>query len=238
VGPVRDGRLQPRIDRVADEIRDAVRRGRYVPGQRLVEADLTAELGVSRPSLREALRRLAGEGLITIQPYQGATVRRWSHREIDEIFDVRELLEPEAARLATVNVERYRARFEASRRVIAECAARPPNPLDYDEENSRLHDLILEASGNRLLVSIIDSLHIGAVRHQAGHLWTVQAIQRSAEQHLAVIDRILATDSRGAEQAMRRHVRSTRRDLLAVLERQTTPFGGSAAPGYRVADEG
>jgi DNA-binding GntR family transcriptional regulator len=230
VGPTQDGRLQPRIERVADEIRNGVRRGRYVPGQRLVEVDLTAELGISRPSLREALRRLAGEGLITLQPYQGATVRKWSRREIDEMFDMRELLEPEAARLATLNVDQYRPRFEASRRVIAEFATQPPNPLDYDEENTRLHDLIVEASGNALLVTIIDSLHIGAVRHQAGHLWTSQAVKRSAEQHLEVIDRILAADSPGAQKAMKRHVRSTRRDLLETLERHRVASSGISTP--------
>lgn len=216
----------PRVDRVAEQLRDGIRGGRYVPGQRLVEVDLTGELAVSRQSLREALRRLAGEGLVTIQPYQGATVRKWSRREIDEIFALRELLEGEAARLAATRIDDddIRPRFEASLSVFTEFTTREPEPLRYDEENTRLHHLIVDASGNRQLRTTLETLHIQAIRHEAGRLWPSRAIQRSITQHITVIERILAGDATGAERAMKRHVSSFRQELLDTLAPESPPL--------------
>ena len=83
-----------------EAITDGVKDGRYAPGQRLVEADLTAELGVSRGPLREALGRLAAEGVLELEPYRGAVVRRLTREDVEDLFSVREVLEGEAARLA------------------------------------------------------------------------------------------------------------------------------------------
>ncbi|MFD2857263.1 GntR family transcriptional regulator [Seohaeicola zhoushanensis] len=85
---------------VVQALRTAIHGGRYVPGQRLVEADLTSELGVSRSLLREAFRILSAEGLIETVPNRGALVKRLSRREAMELFEIRMELEALSARLA------------------------------------------------------------------------------------------------------------------------------------------
>src|SRR5262245_19538079 len=88
------------VDRVHAAIRTAIVDGRYVLGQRLIEADLSEEYAVGRSSIREALRRLSGEGLVEIVRNKGAIVRRFTRPEITDFYCVRGELEALAARLA------------------------------------------------------------------------------------------------------------------------------------------
>jgi len=89
--------------RAVTALREGIRAGRYVPGQRLVEADLAAEIGVGRNSLREAFSRLASEGLVLIEPHRGASIRRRTRAEVAQLYDLSEDLEgrPLAARQST-----------------------------------------------------------------------------------------------------------------------------------------
>jgi DNA-binding GntR family transcriptional regulator len=108
------------VDRVVEGLRAGILGGRYVPGQHLIEADLTRDFNVSRGPLREAFRRLSAEGLLQIVPNRGALVRQLSYREIVEIFQIRSGLEPLAARLAALAIDQgdNRRRFKAAIREI------------------------------------------------------------------------------------------------------------------------
>src|SRR5689334_23696044 len=77
------------VSTVVEWIRDRIRRGRLVPGQRLVEADIIRELSASRSRVREALQRLSTEGLVTIEEFRGASVKQFSRDEIRQIYRAR-----------------------------------------------------------------------------------------------------------------------------------------------------
>ena len=87
-------------EQVAETLLDGIKGGRFVPGQRLIEADLTAELGVSRGPVREALKHLAAEGLIHLIPHRGAYIRKLTRRQAIDILVIQETLTALAARLA------------------------------------------------------------------------------------------------------------------------------------------
>jgi DNA-binding GntR family transcriptional regulator len=155
------------VDQVVEAIVERVRLGRYVPGQRLIEADLTADLGVSRGPLREALSRLASQGLLDISPHRGAVVRRLTRTDVTELFAMRELLEGEAARLAArnVNVDDARSTF----RLLARSMRSYRTAKDwksYVDTNTALHDAIVAASGNSLLQQMVEQLSTQAFRVQ------------------------------------------------------------------------
>lgn len=204
------------VEQVVREIREAVRVGRLVPGQRLVEADLTQELGVSRGPLREALSRLAAEGLVEIEPYKGATVRRMTREDVIDLFRVREALEGQAARLAAEKIDdgENRKRMTEARHEI-EIAGALEDPWQYMEENISFHDLIIELSGNQLLASLSEQLQTNAFRLRH-HAW-VRGASRDASVggHKAVADAILAGEPDEAESAMRAHVGDALAELLA-----------------------
>jgi len=207
---------QTAVDAVIEAITDGVKDGRYAPGQRLVEADLTSELGVSRGPLREALGRLAAEGVLEIEPYRGAVVRRLTRDDLEDLFSVREVLEGEAARLAAQHVEErdHRARIEDAMRTAEELRTRG-DIATYIDANSRFHELIVEMSGSRLLARLVPSLHVHAFRLLFRQmLMNKAAMEQSIDEHQAVADAILAGDGKLAEKAMRRHVRRSGEQAL------------------------
>ncbi|HEX6312852.1 MAG TPA: GntR family transcriptional regulator, partial [Acidimicrobiia bacterium] len=149
------------VQAVVDAIVEGIKGGRYAPGQRLVEADLTADLGVSRGPLREALGRLAAEGVLEIEPYRGAVVRRLSRSDVVDLFRIRELLEGEAARLAATRIDDADHRVRLEQAIAAVDAYREPGEsIAYMDENSRFHELIVELGGNKLLSRLIGQLQV------------------------------------------------------------------------------
>lgn len=196
---------------------DAIQKGRFVPGQRLVEADLTAELGVSRSLLREAFRRLAAEGLIEIVPNRGALVRRLSMTEAMELFDIRLELEALAARLAARNVADpcVRERFE---RQIAQIWGAAPrfSTSDYIAENQRFHGAVFEAAGNRQLVKLNRQLQLSLIMAQISTALTAEIIMQSLSEHRSIAGAILGRNEEAADKAIRAHLERARDFVRAM----------------------
>jgi DNA-binding GntR family transcriptional regulator len=191
---------------VADELRARIREGLLVPGQRLVEIDLTRELGISRGPLREALSRLAIEGLVVIEPYRGAMVRKLSPDDLRDLYEVREVLEGRAAALAARRIADgdHGARLRAA---LAENASFDDrgDVAAYLDFNERFHQLLAEISGNALLLQLVDQLRTQTFRLQFRKM-TPQARRAAVAEHDAVGSAVLAGDEVAADTAMRDHV--------------------------------
>ena len=192
---------------VADYLSAAIMSGRFVPGQRLVEAELTANLGVSRGPVREALRRLSAEGLIEIVPNRGAVVRRLSMVEALELFEIRMELEALAARRAADNMvdSHVRAAFDTAIAPIWSVSTRH-STTDYLQENQRFHAAIMEASGNSQLVKLHQQLHLSLILAQISSSLSSHIISASLNEHRLIASAIRARDAAGADQAIREHL--------------------------------
>lgn len=197
------------VDQVVAAITTRIREGSLVAGQRLIESDLTSELSVSRGPLREALARLAAAGLVELEPYRGAVVRRLTPEEIGQLFDVREALEGMAARLAADAVAKGgdTGGLRAALDEMAGFRADPPAARAYVDATARFHDAIFRLSGNTLLQAHLGQLETHAYRLQFHQMFEAENRVRSIEDHEEVGHAILAGDAAGAEAAMRRHVR-------------------------------
>lgn len=193
--------------RIAEHLDTCIRRGRFAPGQRLIENDLTVEFGASRGPVREALKQLAAEGLVEIVPNRGAVVRRLTRREACELFEIRTELEAMAARAAAGHMADrcVRDRFEADIAPIREDAPRH-STQDYIGENSLFHAAVLAASGNRQLVVLNEKLQLSLIMAQIGSAFTSGIIAASLAEHRAIADAILDGDARAADTAMRDHL--------------------------------
>ena len=208
------------VDAIVDTIKDGIRLGQFVPGQRLIEQDFLSTRGFSRGPLREALRRLEAEGVVMLEKNRGAMVRRYSRADIASVYEVRELLEPEAARLAAARVPDDAAlceRFDGSRfrmrRALKETVE------EYSRENTRFHVLVAEASGNPWLARIIETLQLPVDRLAVFHFVSTGATRNSIGEHENIIDAVLAADAPRAEKAMRVHLRSSRKMVLGLPDR-------------------
>ena len=189
---------------IVERLREHILAGRLAPGSRLVECELTARFSVSRGPVREALRRLAAEGLIEHLPHRGALVRRLSARAIRELFQIRAEMESLAARLAAESDDaEARARFaEAIRPIFDDRRRRAP---DYLAENAAFHDATMALAGNLQLRELATRLHL-LIMAQVGDILTPEALDASVREHRAIANSILARDPAAAAAHMRAHL--------------------------------
>jgi DNA-binding GntR family transcriptional regulator len=156
---VREPRLYTTsADYVYQELRHRIITKQLKPGQRLPEVNIAVQMGVSRTPVREALRRLASEGLVLVIPNSGARLASPNRREIEDAYVVREQLESLAVRLAVGRLsDRHLRRLEET--VIAEERAFEEKNLElYLEVNESFHRIIAEASGNRVLADYVENI--------------------------------------------------------------------------------
>lgn len=204
------------VEQVVQHIRNGVRLGRYAPGQRLTEVDMTRELEVSRGPLREAMARLAAEGVVEIEPYRGAIVRRLTEVDLRELYDVREAIEGQAAALAA---RRVAAGVDAAALKDEHRWQAAMNAADigtYMDENIAFHDAVVRLSGNRLLISLTEQLHTNTFRMQVLNLIPLASRDASVREHAEVARAILAGQDEEAERAMRHHVRESCQLVVAA----------------------
>ena len=203
-GAQRDGGELP----VVAAIREAIVRGDFVPNQRLVEADLSAQFEASRASVRSALLELTNEGLVERVQNRGARVRAVSLEEAVEISEVRMVLEglcaAKAAELATEDDRRELRKIGARMRD----AVATGDVFGYSDLNRRLHALILTISGQATAQTVLGRLRGQSVRHQFRLALHPGRPTASLPQHLEIIDAVCDADPDAAEAAMRKHLRS------------------------------
>jgi DNA-binding GntR family transcriptional regulator len=198
---------------IVERLRDDILAGRIQPGSRLVECDLTARFAVSRGPVREALRRLAADGLIEHWPHRGAVVRRLGEREIRELFLIRIELEALAARLAagTQALDR-RARFVASIQPIH--ADAPRILCEYLKENAAFHDAVMALADNLQLRELAARLQLPLIMAQVGDVLTPAMLEASVREHRAIARAILDRDPEAASARMRAHLERAARVAL------------------------
>jgi DNA-binding GntR family transcriptional regulator len=185
--------------------------GHLRPGQHLVETDLARRLGVSRQPVREALHRLEAEGWIDLRPSQGAFVHVPTDHEVDQLLDVRELLEGGTARLAARTVTPEAA--DRLRRVWAEGkeAADSGDPERIAEANNAFHAAVAACARNDVLAELA-----GVVSRRVRWYYRRVAPARGPEswaEHAELIDAISTGDEERAAALARAHTGRTRAAL-------------------------
>lgn len=180
-----------------------IRAGQLLPGARLRETELAERLGISRTPVREAIRQLEADGLVTHQARQGATIRNLDYAEVIELYEMRSVLEGTAARLAARMAQRVELR-ELTEINEALAAAEPGTAAQ--ELNRQFHRTLLDAARNRFLVKTMSALQKTLLILGPTTLGETERHESAAIEHRAVIDAIAAHDGDRAEAAMRAHV--------------------------------
>lgn len=194
--------------------------GTYPPGSHLREEELAAQLGVSRTPVREALRRLDAEGWLRVVPNQGAFAAEWSLRDIEEIFDLRALLEAHAAERAATSADRRGlGAMEAS--CEAAEAAFPAGDLTaleaLSDANVRFHQALWDMSGQSRCRAILASLAVTPMVLRNFRNFDGAGLRRSLDQHREMVAAIAAGDAAWAGAVMRAHVQAGRAVFLAAM---------------------
>lgn len=210
------------VEHVIRSIRESIRQGRLAQGERLVVADVAQMFGVSVGPVREAIRRLAGEGLLEFTPHRGATVRAFTERDVREAFQVREAIEGLAARLAAENIHRadYAQRLRDCRKRLHKTTADSNSALT--DARQSFHDLLYEIAGNQVLKESALRLTFPLNRLLFNELTGKERAQASLREHDEMIDAILAGDAARAERAMRAHLHHGAIAVCEALDRLRT----------------
>lgn len=205
-------------DTAYDTLRHQILSGELVHGERLAEEEIAENLGISRTPVREALRRLAAEGLVDVAPNRGASVARWESTDLLEIFDLRAMLESYAAQRAT---ERTTPEFFAALEAICEemeatyARSKGGRALQaLASGNRRFHRSIMEAADSPRLLTMIDSLTHVPVVMQTFTQYSPHALERSLHHHREILDAMRAGDATWASSVMRAHILAARFEVL------------------------
>jgi DNA-binding GntR family transcriptional regulator len=176
------------------------------------ERELIARLGIGRTPVREALRRLAHERLVEVYPRRGMFVTGVDVRELARISEVREVLEPEAARLAAERATE--ADREALSELLAELDAGSSELMALDE---RIHRAVYAAAHNDLLEATLEQYYVLALRIWSIALERAAALEEAVEAHRELLEAIQAGDGDRAAETMRAHVEDFEQAMHRVL---------------------
>jgi DNA-binding GntR family transcriptional regulator len=209
-------------ERVYAALRAEILDWRLPPGTVLGEVELSQRLGVSRTPVREALPRLAREGLVRMKPGRGAVVSELSMTSIAKLFQMREALETYVARLAARRgdagiFERLCGEFEEARQRVSSEAASDADYAAYYELIQRFDAAIEGAADNPYLSTALDELraHLARLRRLAKH--SSARLLQSVDEHLSICRAICDRDEILAAQATAVHIHNSLRHILTVL---------------------
>ena len=198
-------------------LRDLILTGDLEPGSRLGEADLATRLQVSRTPIREALPRLAAEGLVELIPNRGARVVSWSTEDLEQIFEIRLRLEPYAVSLAVPRLtDDDLDELQELARHMQELGTRGwSDDLDQVfEMNRAFHGLLIEKAANPALASSLLSVtHASVVNINLRH-YGPAAMARSLSHHLEIVAAARAGDPQWAASVMTSHLYNARATML------------------------
>ena len=191
-----------------------IRTGRLKPGDRLVETELAAQLGISRTPVREAVRRLESDGLVVHQPRLGATVRKLDYLEITELYEMRGVLEGTAARLAARSASQIE--LEELDAINREMRAATDVRQLY-EANRQFHGVLLSAARNRFLVKSVEAVQKTLLILGSSTLEESLRAAGAIEEHEAILAALRSRDGDAAEASMRAHIEAAHKARLRQL---------------------
>ncbi len=202
---------------VSNVLRDKIVKGVYPPGSRLVERKISAELGLSRTPVREALKLLHADGLIAISRNKGAQVLQYGPQEALALFDVIASLESLAAeRLAEhISTETLDQLEELHAQMMT--YYKIGNQTDYFDTNSEIHDFIVENSGNQIIVETHKRLIARARRGRYLAIMEPDRLVEAVSEHEVLMTAMRNKDKDAAAQIWRQHMTHTGETVVKVL---------------------
>jgi DNA-binding GntR family transcriptional regulator len=204
----------------ADHLRKLILSGQLAPGQRLLQEELAEKLGISRTPIREALQRLANEGLVDISSYKGASVADFSASEMIEVYSVRIALESYAASLATQRITDADLEQLAGVMKEMEAAFRQKDFENLLETHHKLHASIYTIAGKqRLFEHIVQYLDL-ANFYQRMALSLGRGAKDPIKEHNEILDTLRRRDPEAAGRTVRSHLELTMAELLDMFTEQ------------------
>ena len=209
-------------EQIAARLSERITAGIYAPGRRVMEQEVSAEFSVSRGPVREALRLLEREGLVTILPRRGAQVTQLTTAEVREIFDIRAALNGLRDRQIAESPDRGRLlpALEQGVEQLVRLAHNPGDADEYVETVFELNRLLNDSTPNRRLRAILSSLALQTLRYSRLGLSTPQRRSQSVGNWQRLVKAVREGDGLEAQRAAEQRVLDSRDAAIAALEKR------------------
>ena len=196
---------RPLYEDVADRLREQIFSKLLAPGSWLDEQSLALQFGISRTPMREAIKALASEGLVTMKMRRGAYVTEVNRGDLEQIYTVLSLLESQAARESALKATEDELNLLDHLHHRLEKAAADRDIEQFFDINGKFHELIQEIAGNRWMNGVITDLRKVLKLHRKDSLTSTGRLQSSLLEHREILQAILKRDESAAEAAMQKH---------------------------------
>jgi DNA-binding GntR family transcriptional regulator len=215
--------LPPTIDRIYSELRQQIINRSMPPGAKLSENSLAKKWKVSRTPIREVLRRLESEGLVTSSRFKGFFVNSISIEDIDHIYTIKISLEGLAGRLATPILSKDTQKLKDLEKLWREMEnlSKKPNVDAYGRKNIEFHISIWHWCGNPWLIKILDNLSSQLNRFIVNALHVPSRMDRSVREHRKIVEAFKAGNAKAVEKALGSHFRKASEDLKSELIKES-----------------
>lgn len=198
-----------------------IRTGELRPNDRLKETELAARFGISRTPIREAIRQLEADGLVVHNPRVGTVIRSLGYPEVNELYEMRTVLEGTAARFAARSASAIELDELAA--INNEMANAHDDAKKLFDANKQFHALLFDVARNRFLLSAAEAVHKTLLILGPSTMEEADRAAVAVEEHRAVIDAVRAHDGDAAEAAMRAHIEGAHSARLRQIRRAPLP---------------
>lgn len=210
----------PLRDVVFNTLREAILKGDLKPGERLMELQLAAKLGVSRTPIREAIRMLEQEGLAVTMPRKGAEVAKMTLKDMEDVLEIRDALDELAVRIACQKISDEQLKQLEDMKELFEKSTQTGNVKKIAEADVTFHDVIYEATGNPKLVTLLNNLREQVYRYRVEYIKDPKNYPTLIAEHEAILESLKNRDVKNAVEAMHVHVANQAEAVKTVIQEQ------------------
>ncbi|MBE5883819.1 MAG: GntR family transcriptional regulator [Lachnospiraceae bacterium] len=207
----------PLRDVVFNTLRQAILTGDLKPGERLMEIHLANKLGVSRTPIREAIRKLELEGLVTMIPRRGAEVAQITEKSMNDVLEVRRAMDALCVELACERISEE----ELDKLKLAcegfEQAVKTKDAKKIAQADVALHDIIVQATGNQRLIQLVNNLSEQMYRYRFEYIKDFSQHDRLVEEHKIIYESMVRKDKDTASQAAKTHIDNQKRAIIKQI---------------------
>ena len=209
----------PLRDVVFNTLRQAILTGELKPGERLMEIHLADQLGVSRTPIREAIRKLELEGLVTMIPRRGAEVAQITEKSMNDVLEVRRAVDALCVELACERItkEELERLDEACQEFAREAMKKDKDVKLLAQKDVILHDIIVQATGNQRLIQLVNNLSEQMYRYRFEYLKDFSQHEKLVEEHGVIYESIVNKDKETASEAAKLHIDNQKNAIIRQI---------------------
>ena len=210
----------PLRDVVFNTLREAILKGELKPGERLMELQLAAKLGVSRTPIREAIRMLEQEGLAVTIPRKGAEVAKMTEKDMEDVLQIREALDELAAKIACEQITEEQLNDLVNAMHEFEATTQTGNLKRIAEMDVKFHDIIYQSTGNPKLVNMLNNLREQMYRYRVEYLKDEKNYPTLLKEDKEIVEGMIAKNKEKVSEVMHQHVKNQAVAVKAMIQEQ------------------